>query len=86
MTRTGPRSSSGSPTKIPNLRSIHKDDVLFVRRERKEKILACMKMKKVSPRSMDQVVPGRVGNVPELRSVLVLIFNAIQNLCLVLRH
>ena len=90
VTRTGPRSSSGSPTKILNLRSIHKGDVLFVRRERKEKILACMKMKKVSPGSMDQIVPGRVGNVTELRPVLilrlVLIFNAIQNLCSVLRH
>ena len=31
---------------------------IFVRRERKEKIMARMKMKKVSPRSKDQVVLG----------------------------
>ena len=31
---------------------------IFVRRERKEKIMARMKVKKVSPRSKDQVVLG----------------------------
>ena len=31
---------------------------IFVRRERKEKIMTCMKVKKVSPRSKDQVVLG----------------------------
>ena len=55
VTITGPRPCSGSPTctKILNLRCKNKKDAIFDRRERKEKNLACIKMKKVSQRSKD---------------------------------
>ena len=55
--KSRPRSSSGSPTKIESrfiIRKVH----FYSLRDKKEKIMARMKMKKVSPRSKDQVVLG----------------------------
>ena len=47
-----PRSSSGSPTKIRN----QKGAFFRSSRKKKEKIMACMKMEKVSPGFTDQLV------------------------------
>ena len=55
--KSRPRSSSGSPTKIESrfiIRKVH----FYSLRDKKEKIMARMKVKKVSPRSKDQVVLG----------------------------
>ena len=55
--KSRPRSSSGSPTKIESrfiIRKVH----FYSLRDKKEKIMARMKIKKVSPGSREELVLG----------------------------